>query len=127
MGRCIVVEEGGLVRGVVCALLNELNFETVGAEEVEIALGLIHAEATDLVVLDWDLPNLGALDVLTGIASMADGERPYVLIVASECDPKQLALAREAGVTDYILKPIDNDVFCRMVSAISPVSEERVA
>ncbi|MEO1656944.1 MAG: response regulator [Pseudomonadota bacterium] len=127
MKRCVVVEEAGLVRDVTCAVLDELTFKTVGVDNAQKALELIDQAAIDLVLLDWDLPDLGALDVLTGLASMPDETRPRVLIMATACDPKQLRLAREAGVADCLSKPLDTGALRQIVEDLPLPSSERAA
>ncbi|MEO1041516.1 MAG: response regulator [Pseudomonadota bacterium] len=108
MRRCVVVEDAELVGSVLGAQLTEWGWETVIANRPDEALEMMSIAATNIVLLDWDLPNLGALDVLAGMAPMPDDQRPHVLIMMAECDPKQIALAREAGVTDTLEKPIDH-------------------
>jgi len=122
-----VIEHNELVGDVLCAFLAELGLAAVRAENVQDALHLIQEEATALVVLDWDLPKHGALDVLAGLASIISDKRPRVLMVASQCDPKQLALAKEAGVTDYLTKPLDHDALRHIASEISDHPAQRVA
>ncbi len=127
MKRCVVIEQKELVGDVLCAFLAELGLEAVRAENVTSALQLIQTEPTALVVLDWDLPEHGALDVLAGLALIVRDKRPRVLMVTSQCDPKQLALAKEAGVTDHLTKPLDHDAVREIASEISGYSAKRVA
>ncbi|MEM7741271.1 MAG: response regulator [Pseudomonadota bacterium] len=127
MRRCVVVEESELIGSILGALLTERDWELSVSTHAEKALDLIRASGADLVLLDWELPSLGALDVLAGIAPMTDDERPHVIILMTECDPKQINLAREAGVTDYLKKPIDNEELMRAVERSFLSREENAA
>lgn len=105
MPRCLVIEDSSRVRDLTVELVKELGFEGVGASGFEAAVEELRKAGADAVLLDWDLPKLGALDVLSEIAQMESGRRPAVVLAATENDPKQFALARAAGAKYSVLKP----------------------
>ena len=112
MQTCVVIEDSVRVREIAVGLLADIGFMAYGAEGVEDGLAKMAEVKPDLVLLDWDLPKLGALDVLTGTAE-ATLPRPKTILMATENDPKQFALARAAGAASYMLKPFDRHDFAR--------------
>lgn len=112
MQTAVVIEDSVRVREIAVGLLADLGFMAYGAEGVEDGLAKMAEVKPDLILLDWDLPNLGALDVLTGTAE-ATLPRPLTILMATENDPGQFSLARAAGASSYILKPFDRSDFTR--------------
>jgi len=110
MAHCVVVDDSSRIRQIITALLNEIGFTTDEAASPEAALKLLAQTKPDLILLDWDLPKLGSLDVLTGTAEVAL-PRPLTIIMAAENDAKQFALAKAAGASTFLLKPFDRHSF----------------
>ncbi|GGY40210.1 response regulator [Parvularcula lutaonensis] len=109
MARSVVIEDSSRVRGIAIELLGRLGIEAEGIATAKEGASFLIEYKPDLVLLDWDLPKLGALDILTAMAEAALSPKPKVILMATENDPKQFALARAAGAARYILKPFDAD------------------
>mgnify|MGYP006266001585 CR=1 FL=1 len=110
MPSCVVIDDSGRVRDIAIALLSEVGIEGWGAADVATGLELLAQMKPDAILLDWDLPEHGALDVLTGTVEVAL-PRPVTVLMATENDPKQFALARAAGASGVLIKPFDRHDF----------------
>ena len=106
MPTCLVVDDSEAMREILADHLSVLGHEVreVGAATEAVA-ALESAAPIAVVFLDWDLPALGALDVLRAAASMP--VRPEIVLCATEHDPRQLRLASAAGARHHVLKPFD--------------------
>jgi two-component system chemotaxis response regulator CheY len=107
MKTCLIVEDSNVVREIAVRILTDLAIE---AKEVETAIEALAAcgeKKPDVVLLDWDLPQLGALDFLRGVAALEPEKRPTIILCATENDPQQFTLAKAAGAAHYLLKPFD--------------------
>lgn len=62
-------------------------------------------ETFDLLVLDWNLPDLSGLEVLARARERLD-HMPPVLFVTSRSDEGDIVRALDAGADDYVVKPI---------------------
>ncbi|MEM9810897.1 MAG: response regulator [Pseudomonadota bacterium] len=113
MVRSVVIEDSDRVREITCELLGRFGYEAVGAPDPATGVSYCYDHRPELILLDWDLPQLGALDVLTGLAEAGLTPKPTVILMAAENDPRQFALARAAGASFYVLKPFDADDFAR--------------
>lgn len=108
MAKCLIVEDSDVVRFVAMRIFEALGHEGLEAESPAAALKLCEEQDVDCVLLDWDMPQLGALDFLQGTARSCAGKFPIILC-ATENDPQQFALARAAGAKYHLLKPFDAD------------------
>ncbi|NRA30569.1 MAG: response regulator [Parvularculaceae bacterium] len=110
MAHGLIVDDSSRVRQIIAALLQEIGIDAVEASSPVEALQRLDEATPDLILLDWDLPKLGALDVLTGTVDIAL-PRPTTLLMAAERDPKNFALAKAAGASSFLLKPFDRHSF----------------
>jgi len=107
MKTCLIVEDSSVIREIALRILTDLSIEAKEAETAEDGLSQCRAAKPDVVLLDWDLPSLGALDFLRGAAELPQDQRPEIILCATENDPQQFTLARAAGAGHYLLKPFD--------------------
>lgn len=109
MKSVLVVEDSSLVREIAVRISRDLGLSAHEATDPAQAIETCRTEKPDAVLLDWDLPSLGALDVLHGVGGIASEERPVIILLATENDPQQFTLAKAAGAAFHILKPFTKD------------------
>lgn len=63
------------------------------------------SERFDLVLCDWNLPGMSGFELLELARSLPTGEAIPFIMITGERDRARIGAAREAGVTDYLLKP----------------------
>ena len=107
MKTCLIVEDSDVIREIAMRILADLSVAAKEAETAAAGLDYCRQAKTDVVLLDWDLPSLGALDFLRGAAELPPEQRPAIILCATENDPQQFTLAKAAGASYYLLKPFD--------------------
>lgn len=116
----LVADDDILSRKVMSSVLTNDNnavysvFEARNATE---ALDMVSHGHIDLVLLDWQMPDMSGLEAMKHIKRM-DRMIP-VIIVTGLIDSKDLSYALDLGANDYIKKPIDKVEFrARIRSAL---------
>ncbi|MEO0398820.1 MAG: response regulator [Pseudomonadota bacterium] len=107
MARCLIIEDSAAIRAIAARLVTELGLEAVEASSAEEAMAFYKEITPDVVMLDWDLPSVGAVDFLKAVAPLREDGKPAIILCATENDPQQFALARAAGANEVLLKPFD--------------------
>ncbi|MEQ8178516.1 MAG: response regulator [Amphiplicatus sp.] len=107
MKTCLIVEDSALIREIAVRIVRDLGFEAREAETADVATAQIRDARPDIVLLDWDLPMLGALDFLRGVGELEADARPPIVLCATENDPEQFKLAKAAGAAFHVMKPFD--------------------
>ncbi len=107
MKNCLIVEDSEVIREIAMRILVDLSFSVKETETAAEALAYCRETKPDVVLLDWDLPSLGALDFLRGAAQLPAEQRPPIILCATENDPQQFTLAKAAGAAHHLLKPFD--------------------
>lgn len=109
MKSCLIVEDSSLIREITVRIVKDLGLAPSEAASPREAVGQCRAATPDAIFLDWDLPLLGALEVLHGVGGLEIERRPAIILMATENDPQQFVLAKAAGAAFHVLKPFDRD------------------
>ena len=125
--RVFVVDDETLARQDVAMLLGRLGpgFALAGeAADGRRALEEIARGGADVVVLDITMPVLDGLAVMRGLR--ASGSRARIVVLSGYAEFEYAREAIAAGAVDYLLKPIDDAEFARvMAAAAAAVRAER--
>ena len=65
----------------------------------------------DLALLDWNMPKMSGIDLLRQIRNIEQHKKLPIIMLTANADRTSIVEALEIGVTDYIIKPIDEKVF----------------
>ena len=126
MPRVLVVDDAESMIGITCTILSEMGFRKVdSANSAEKALTKL-IEAADeespfhLVLTDWEMEGDSGLDLLKNIRIHEKLFETDVFIVSSHGEQANILKAIQAGVTGYMLKPINYNVLAKKLSGYLP-------
>jgi two-component system, chemotaxis family, chemotaxis protein CheY len=104
--KILVVDDFATMRKVIRNLLKQVGYENiVEAEDGVIALKILKSQKIDLVVSDWNMPNMTGLELLKAVRSDEDLKTTPFLMVTAEALQDNVIAAVKAGVSNYIVKP----------------------
>ena len=104
---CLVVDDSAVIREIAVRIIKDLGLIAAEAENAAEAVEYCREHKPAVVLLDWDLPSIGALDFLRGAAGLPESDKPEIILCATENDPQQFSLAKAAGASHHILKPFE--------------------
>ncbi len=108
MKKVLIVEDVEMNRDLLVQLLEE-DYELVEATDGQEGLEMAAAERPDLILLDISLPEMDGYEVAGRIRETdALKEIPIIAVTAHAMAGDQ-EKAIEAGCTDYLSKPIDEE------------------
>ncbi len=101
--RILIVDDDESVRSLLRNTLPEVEYEILEAADGGEALRQFRAEAPDLILLDWRMPEIGGSSVLDAVKD----QHPQlpVIVLTSEVQEHHRALAESLGVDAFITKP----------------------
>lgn len=105
--KALLVEDDAITRRMLEKVLEAESFETSSFEDAEASWYAIRTEFYPLIILDWMLPGISGLELCQRIRRLPQGSASLVLMITSRNDPGDLEKVLEAGVDDYIPKPLD--------------------
>ena len=88
------------------------------AENGQNALNVLTREMFHLVISDWDMPKMDGLELFKKMrASEKFAHIPFIM-VSSVSEAARVIQAIEAGIDEYVIKPIKPDDFAHRVKDV---------
>jgi two-component system chemotaxis response regulator CheY len=117
--KVLVTDDSRVMRQIVRRTLRQAGYTDVQVCEAangREALEVIASEAPDLVLCDWNMPEMNGIDLLTSLR--ASGNDVPFGFVTSEGSPEMREKAQAAGALFLIAKPFTPETF---QEALEPV------
>jgi two-component system chemotaxis response regulator CheY len=108
--QILIVDDSRIMRNIVKKTLLTLNFEAgdfLEAADGEEAFGILEKKSISLLLLDWNMPNLNGLQLVLRLRSLVRYQDLPIIMVTSEAAKYNIVEAVKAGVTDYLVKPVN--------------------
>jgi len=115
----LIVDDSKAMRLIVRRALRQAGLAEDGIEEATNgaeALKSIRAKTPDLVLSDWNMPEMNGIDLLAALT--AEGKHVPFVFVTSEGAPEMRERARESGALGLIAKPFDSEKFREVLGPI---------
>jgi len=105
--KLLVVDDSSIIRKIIKATADVLQMETEEAQDGIEALEKLsaHYENIDLVLLDWNMPEMSGYDVLVEIKGNEKLRHIPVMMVTTEGQKNNIVAAVRAGADNYLTKP----------------------
>ena len=115
-GRVLILEDDATVRELVGFHLRRAGFQVVEVETTSSAWE--HVASSDLVVLDWMLPDASGLSFLRRLRGQAEGADLPVLMLTARATEVDRVEGLESGADDYLVKPFSTAELVARVRAL---------
>jgi DNA-binding response OmpR family regulator len=116
----LVVDDANFIRDLIKKALRA-NFPKWKIEEAEDgrkAMAALKTRSIDLVLCDWEMPEMSGLDLLQWMRkSEGHSKTPFVMIT-SRSDRKHVVYAVQEGVNEYIGKPFNNEQLLTKINKV---------
>jgi DNA-binding NtrC family response regulator len=109
MGSVLVVDDEKEIRELLTTMLRQRGHETSSASDGKSTLEQVHKVWPDLVVLDYKLPDMDGMDVLSRIKEIHSGAQ--VVVITGHGDIDLAVQAMRSGAYDFMCKPIEREGF----------------
>ena len=114
--KLLLVDDSGLARRSMRAILEPAGFEVVEAVDGMSALERYYLEKPDLVILDLVMKGMYGLDVLTKLRELDPAVR--VIIVSADVQQSSQDLVEAAGAVGFLTKPADPERVLGLVRGV---------
>jgi two-component system chemotaxis response regulator CheY len=121
MKTVLVVDDSRIMRNIVknTFSLMKIPCQFIEASNGKEALQNLQNQKVDLVLLDWNMPELSGIDFLKQVRSQPEYTQMPIIMVTSEAAKYNVIEALKAGATDYIIKPVNEKNFRDKMSKIT--------
>lgn len=108
--KALVVDDSAIMRKVIIGVLTQMNIDsdhiTQAADGVE-AVQSVKDNEFDIIIMDWNMPNMLGIDAVTEIRNM--GNNTPILMVTTEAERTNVVRAIQAGANNYLVKPFNGE------------------
>ncbi|MAY39526.1 MULTISPECIES: response regulator [Spongiibacter] len=115
----LVVDDSAAMRNMIIRTLRQAGFdgnEVTQAEDGAVALAAVKQSLPDLVLADWNMPNMTGIELLE--AMNAEGLKTKFGFITTEATADMRAKATAGGAKFLISKPFSVESFQKVLSAI---------
>ncbi|MEM9589120.1 MAG: response regulator [Planctomycetota bacterium] len=95
-----------------------MNDVVEAADGVEALAAFGDGTGFDLVLTDWNMPNMNGLELVTEIRQR--GHKHPIMMITTESEKAQVLRAIQAGVNDYLVKPFDQEMLTLKLERVLP-------
>jgi len=106
--KILTVEDDPVARAVLRRALQKLGHEVVEAKDGREAWVLFSKEPVRVIVSDWTMPEMSGLELCQILRARGGTDYVYfILITANSADSANRIAAADAGVDDFLSKPLN--------------------
>ena len=102
----LTVDDFATMRRILKNILRQIGFTNIyEADHGKSALNMLKKQKFDLILCDWNMPEMSGLELLNEIRSDNElKDTPFVMVTA-EAQKNNIIEAVQAGVSNYVVKP----------------------
>jgi two-component system chemotaxis response regulator CheY len=115
--KALVVDDSLTIRRIVIKALGIVGInEAAEAGDGQEAVKAAQAGQFDLILMDWNMPNMNGIEALRAIRQ--SGNKTPVVMVTTEAEKSRVIEAIKSGANDYLIKPFSPEQLAAKVRNI---------
>lgn len=115
--KVLVVEDDRSALRLVAKFVSSAGHDVTLAENGREALDFIQQDSPDLVVCDWDMPEMDGVELCRRVRGLQLAHYVYFLLLTGKSSADEMVEGLEAGADDFVIKPINRAVFLARLEA----------
>jgi len=109
--RALVIDDSRAMRSILRGILDSLDFDVIEAADGRRAVEILAEDQEfDLALVDWNLPEMSGLEIVTEVRKDPRLAAIRLLMVTTETEIERVTQALQAGADEYIMKPFNRDM-----------------
>ncbi len=113
--KIMLVDDSKTMRNIQKSVLTQLGYTTIEeACDGQDALSKVGAYQPDLLLVDWNMPNVDGLTFVK--AFRTQNKTTPIIMVTTEAEKARVIEAIKAGVNNYVVKPFTPDLLSQRIN-----------
>ena len=119
----LVVDDSRAMRMILRRIMSDQGYDVVEAADGQEALDVLEGGARpDVALIDWNMPNVDGLELVTRIRKNPDWRSITLMMVTTESEYDQIVRALAAGAHEYVIKPFTPDAIVEKLQLLGLVA-----
>jgi two-component system chemotaxis response regulator CheY len=115
----LVVDDSTTMQRIIKNTLIRIGQEKIDlANDGEEAWALFNSKNYDLLITDWNMPNMNGLELVKKVRANPEYELIPIIMVTTEGGKAEVITALKAGVNNYIVKPFTPQILKEKLETI---------
>lgn len=115
----LIVDDYATMLRIVKNLLKQIGFDNVDeASDGGAALQMMKLKKYGLVISDWNMQPVTGIEFLRNVRADADLKATPFIMVTAESKTDNVVEAKNAGVSNYIVKPFSSEVLKGKIESV---------
>jgi two-component system, chemotaxis family, chemotaxis protein CheY len=124
--NALIIDDSRAMRSILSRILRKAGFEVREAEHGLAGLEqLREGTKTDLVLVDWNMPEMDGLSFLKAARRNRDFRDIRMMVVTTETEMGRMSEALAAGANEYVMKPFTEDVILQKLELLGLGAQAR--
>jgi two-component system chemotaxis response regulator CheY len=116
----LIVDDYRTMLRIVRSLLRQLGFDHIDeATDGGMALTMLRQKRYGLVISDWNMQPVTGLELLRQVRADAELKSLPFIMITAESKTENVIAAREAGVSNYIVKPFNAETLRAKIASVA--------
>ncbi len=124
MSKIILVDDDRELLNIASALLVHAQFDVYACETAMEALEQIRKQDFDVVITDANMSPHTGYDLIRSIKTIPSYDMIPIAMLTGRREKRDVERAISAGAQDYIVKPLDPELFIKKVTELASLSEK---
>ena len=125
MKHCLIVDNSAVIRKVARRILDGVGYYVSEASSGAEGWRLCRNTMPDFLLLDYILPDMGALEFIESLRRSNAAPLPHILLCTPFLDLPRIMKAKRAGAAGYVLKPFDRAQLLCLRTPARPTQKRR--
>ncbi|MDX9961983.1 MAG: response regulator [Aliarcobacter sp.] len=111
--KILIVDDSSTMRRIIGNVVMQLGFTRDNFEEAEDgvkAWKLLSEAHYDVILTDWNMPNMNGLELVKKVRSEGTHQKTPIIMITTEGGKSEVITALKAGVNNYIVNPFNAEV-----------------
>ena len=125
--RILVVEDSLINQRLISKLLGKVQAKPKIVENGEEAVDFVFRNQVDLIFMDIQMPVMDGIEATKAIRKLEGITQPYIVALTANASESNKQNCLEAGMDDFLTKPIKIPFFKEYMKLILPILEKNLA
>lgn len=111
--KILIVDDSSTMRRIIGNVITQLGFSKDNFDEAEDGLkawSLLKENNYDIILTDWNMPNMNGLELVKKIRNEGTHTKTPIIMITTEGGKGEVIEALKSGVNNYIVKPFAAEI-----------------